>query len=215
LLEYAGTMSNKHQKHYSNQPPRHQDRQGKAVIGAPTYQSATDRHRAETRDRGVSHIQDVSAGAVHKAPEPQKTSARPESEKSFTASVLQAIRDNPIPVALVGVGLGAGATWLIISNRRSRSSRASQLVQHVLQRAGSRSRELEHSIEELLPRSPLAIGAALLTAAAGVTLAVMSTRPQKSWLGKRREQLTDVAQGLVHGALETVEAVARQLTEAL
>ncbi|HEX7477226.1 MAG TPA: hypothetical protein VF331_05430 [Polyangiales bacterium] len=132
-------------------------------------------------------------------------------------SVWQAIRDNPIPIALVGagLGLGAGATWLIMSNRRRQTSPVSRLVQSVLQQAGSRSRQLEQSIEELIPSSPIAIGAAVLTVAAGITLAVLGTRKPSSWLDKRRDQFTELAQGLVHDAVEKVEAVARQVSEAL
>jgi hypothetical protein len=215
-------MGNKfHSKQSADHHDRPNDRQGgngaKSMIGAPMHQQSAEQHRFGTRDERPSEVHETSAGRPQPDREPTSVAAEPDSERSFMDSVLQSIKDNPIPIALVaaGLGVGAGATWLIMSNRRRQTSPVSQLVHRVLRQAGSRSRELEQSIEELIPSSPIAIGAAVLTVAAGITLAVLGTRKPSSWLDKRREQFTELAQGLVHDAVEKVEAVARQVSEAL
>ncbi len=124
------------------------------------------------------------------------------------------LEENPIPVALVGLGIGAGVTWLIMSNRKPPANSASRLVDRMLKMVESRGRQLERSIEQLTPASALAISAAMLTAGVGLGLTAFGSRDESSWLSKARQQLVEVAQGLAHDAIERVEVVAKQLTEA-
>ncbi len=143
--------------------------------------------------------------------EAHSSSAPPAAEGRFADSVFKIMEEHPIPVALVAIGLGAGAAWLVMGNTR-RPTMSSRLLR-VLEEVAGPTRELERAVAQVIPKGPVAIGAAVLTVAAGVTLAVLSTRREQSWLSKSRGHLMDLAHEVVHDAIGRVEAIAAQLND--
>lgn len=206
-------MGNKHQIHHNSHHNLHQGNGIKPRDNSPMQRQPGDPQRIEASDQQQPRGVDVRAVGEHTSKQARATSDQTRAVETYAKSALRMMNDNPIPTALIGVGLGAGITWLIMSNQAPKGSAASRFAAGVMKRSGIRARELERTLEGLMPTTPQAIGAALLTVAAFVTLAVSGTRREESWLTKGREQLLEMAQGLVHDAVEKVEAIATQLNE--
>ncbi|HEX7481804.1 MAG TPA: hypothetical protein VF331_28615 [Polyangiales bacterium] len=193
-------MGNKHQSGHNGQQHDYPHNAGKSA-GSPLEQASAQR-RFDARDHSQSAGHEPARGGQQAAPSLRSTPAQADREKSLTASVRQMLEENPIPVALVGFGIGAGVSWLIMNNRKPPANSASRLVDRMLKMVESRGLQLERTIEQLTPTSALAISAAMLTAGVGFGLAAFGSRDESSWLGKARQQLVEVARGLAHDAIE-------------
>ena len=99
----------------------------------------------------------------------------PESVTDAGTSVLDIIRANPIPAAMIGLGLG----WLIFGARGNRSARG----------AGRRNMRAERGIESTLEENPLAIGAVAVAIGAAVGLSLPSSPIEDEWMGDAMERL--------------------------
>lgn len=109
------------------------------------------------------------------------------------------------------VGLGAGITWLVMSNRTPPVSRPTHWwVRRTLERSDSEARRPERKVERLIPKGASVISASVLAVAAGVALAVFRKRADGSWFAEHRQQLTEIARSLGSAALDGFEAIAKQ-----
>jgi hypothetical protein len=96
-----------------------------------------------------------------------------------TKSVLETIKANPVPAALVSLGLG----WLIMSGRSS--SQAARHAVHRVSEAVGEARE-----------NPLALGALAIAIGAAIGLSLPHTHVEDEWMGEAKERLLRRAEGV-------------------
>jgi hypothetical protein len=131
-------MGNSHHSKHNGQHNHEQEHGAKSAGGSPIQQQASEQHRFETRDRNLGHSQHPNGGGRPGVQDQHRTSGRADSEKSLIATVLQAIKNNPIPIALVGLGLAAVGITLAVLHTRSESSWLSKveaLAKHLTEEA--------------------------------------------------------------------------------
>lgn len=71
------------------------------------------------------------------------------------------------------------------------------------------ARQLEQTTEQTFQRNPLAVGAALFAAGAAIGFVLPHTGAEDSLVGSARDSVMHTAGGLVHGALNRVEGIAK------
>ena len=141
------------------------------------------------------------------------------------------VRDNPIPVAMVGIGLG----WLFWGARRSSSGelpsgtspsqsqgRVSEVAENVTDRAKDVARTVKHDAREgarlasdQFYGNPLAAGLAAVAIGVAAGLAIPETRAERELMGAARDKLVDRAKDVASEAKEKLQTVAeRTLDEA-
>jgi ElaB/YqjD/DUF883 family membrane-anchored ribosome-binding protein len=141
-------------------------------------------------------------------------------------SAMQAIKDNPVPLALAGVGVacaGASLAWFLGSASRNNGSSASSSAANakvselgrsaaqLSRSAAQQGRKLKHTAEETVHEHPLATGAALFAAGTALGLAIPRTAFEDTWLGRERDQIVSKAQQVARGAVQKVESIAKEV----
>ncbi len=134
------------------------------------------------------------------------------------------VRSNPIPSAMVAIGVG-GLAWMLIGRtespkrrRQLRSARSSwrrpdydwseyedriepadrsDLADDAQRRARQMTRRARSGMQRMWDRSPLLVGAAALVAGAIIGAAVPETERENEWLGEARDDM-------IEGVQETV-----------
>ena len=159
-----------------------------------------------------------------------------ESVTGAGTTVLDTIKANPIPTALIGLGLG----WLLMSGRNSgnisayrwprergmRSYRPRRARRELGRNAAGdvkeRSRRVvgearrqvvraERGIESSLRDNPLALGAVALAVGAAIGLSLPHTRAEDEWMGDVKDRLIHRAEGAASEALHSAEEAAGRL----
>ncbi len=140
------------------------------------------------------------------------------------STTIDAIKTNPIPAAMIAVGLG----WLVSSGIRGGGAargRVDERIQarsrgrQVVRRAGVRARRTEQSIERSIDESPLVYGAVAVAIGAAIGLLLPRTDVEDRLIGDKKDLLLDTARSRAEGAarqaLSTVQERAASLTESL
>ena len=140
--------------------------------------------------------------------------------KEAGTSVGYSVLKNPIPIALIG--LGVGMLWM--KSRRgngydySRTGmqrpRRQNLGGDTLDQVKESAGDLVSSrFGQMLRDNPLAVGAVAMAAGTAVGLALPSTQLENEYIGETSERLVDKAQEVARGAIDKVQDTARQMAQ--
>jgi ElaB/YqjD/DUF883 family membrane-anchored ribosome-binding protein len=140
--------------------------------------------------------------------------------ENMYARTVDTIKTNPVPSALVGLGLA----WLVMSRRNERrgheyshrvqeyGQRAQEYGRELAQGAKERTREvvqsarrIENRFEDSLRENPMAYAAIAMAVGTAVGLAIPRSRVEDQYLGKARDRLVEKAERSAHEALATLE----------
>jgi ElaB/YqjD/DUF883 family membrane-anchored ribosome-binding protein len=150
--------------------------------------------------------------------------------------------NNPIPLALIG--LGVGMLWMKSRRgdgysydttrphvrRQSLSTNTGTLDQvkesasdvanrstQALSDLGSKAKEGANAVSsrfgQMLRENPLAVGAVAVAAGTAVGLVLPATRFENEYIGETSERLVDKAQEVARSAVDKVQDAARQMTQ--
>jgi hypothetical protein len=147
--------------------------------------------------------------------------------------VMETVRENPIPLAMIGVGLG----WLFWGGRGNSSKqyqgssqqsesqstvkavadRASEMGEQVADRARDMANTVRYDAREgarlatnQFHSNPLAIGAAAVAIGVAAGLAIPETRRERELMGDVRDKLVDRAKDVASETKEKLQAVAER-----
>lgn len=142
--------------------------------------------------------------------------------KEASSSVADSVWRNPIPVALIGLGVG----MLVMRNFRGRSysstsrrlypqgqagqTQGSGAIDYVKDTMDGAS-TVTTRFEQVLRNNPLAIGAVAVAAGTAVGLVLPSTRFESEYMGETGEKLVDTVEDVARGALDKVQDAAKQM----
>ncbi len=140
------------------------------------------------------------------------------------------VKDNPLPLAM----LGAGLTWLAVDliaggGRAERSEaprrgdggaadrlgdatrRVKQSTRKILHDVGARGERIERTLEDTIRENPAAFGAGALALGAATGFVLPRTRLEDEWLGEQRDEVVQKAEQAARGAVDKVESAAKKL----
>lgn len=151
--------------------------------------------------------------------------------KETGKSAAGVINRNPIPVALIGLGLGMLAVHAFRKGNghdhyeRSRTSsgmdqtrqtagdlahRSTDALNNLSSRAKDTASSLGNRLGQVLRENPLAVGAVAIAAGTAVGLALPSTRFENEYIGETSERFVDKAQQVAREAIDKVQNAAQQ-----
>jgi hypothetical protein len=187
---------------------------------------------AETAGQVTSGAQELVSGAAETAS--QVVSRAGRTAGGASSSLLETVRQNPVPAALVGVGLA----WLLRNRDAASASgtyeagmgsspgapveaRVGDLASRARDQAGAVGDQVQTQVQQAqgqLQRvwndNPLAVGAVALGLGAAVGLAAPPTRQESQLMGQARDRLLDTAQSVVQETQQKVQRVAEEAQSA-
>lgn len=150
--------------------------------------------------------------------------------KEVGTTVGDKIWKNPIPVAMIGLGVG----MLLVRNFSGSSNRSSTPSQRSLEAKGSNGASTLNQVKEtasdladrakesastvgtrfadMMRTNPLAVGAVAIAAGTAVGLVLPSTRLETEYIGETGERLVDRVGDAARDALGKVQDAAKQMT---
>ena len=183
-----------------------------------------------------SHIKQQIAQGVHDATVGRVEDAARNAADSVTGAgrrLVNVVRDNPIPAAMVGIGLG----WLFFGGRErpsgtyttgQRQPESQRGVKAVADRAGEigeevadRARDMANTVRydaregarlasDQFRANPLAMAAAAVAIGVAAGLAIPATSQERELMGEARDRLVDRAKDVASDAKEKLQAVAER-----
>ncbi len=167
----------------------------------------------------------------------EKVSEVKESVTDVGRSTLQFAERNPIPLALIGAGIG----WLLASRSRggrlyrrgpgvysgeTRERAIVPRVEEMMHEGAEKTRHLRSQARDRMTRwgrgsrsyareSPLALGALSLATGIGVGLALPATRREEELFRSARERWGGQARGTAEQVKQTVKETAREIKDKL
>jgi ElaB/YqjD/DUF883 family membrane-anchored ribosome-binding protein len=211
-----------------------QTRSGAAEVVSKTQARVGDvaDQARDTAEQVASGAQDLVSGAADTATQVASSAGRTAGGAS--ASLLETVRQNPVPAALVGVGIA----WLLRNRDASSASgpyqsamssspgaglgatvgdlasRAKDQAGALRDQAQTQAQQAQGQLQRVLNDSPLAVGAVALGLGAAVGLAVPRTRQESQLMGEARDRLVDTAQTVVQETQQKVQHVAEEAQSA-
>lgn len=183
-----------------------------------------------------SHIKQQIGQGIHDATVGRvEDAARQAADRVSGAGhrLVDVVRDNPIPAAMVGIGLG----WLFWGGRqrssgyyqtnqpqsgslqgvRAVADRASEMGGQVADRAKDVANTVRYDAREgarlasdQFRANPLAMGAAAVAIGVAAGLAIPETRQERELMGDVRDKLVDRAKDVASDTKEKLQAVAER-----
>jgi Protein of unknown function (DUF3618) len=188
---------------------------------------------SDTAGQLASGAQDLVSGAAETASQVVGSAGRTAGGAS--SSLLETVRQNPVPAALVGVGVA----WLL-RNRDASSvsgryqpvmasspgaplgatvgdlaSRAKEQAGALGDQAQTQVQQAQGQLQRVLNDNPLAVGAVALGLGAAVGLAAPRTQQESQLMGQARDRLLDTAQTVVQDTQQKVQRVAEEAQSAV
>ncbi len=164
--------------------------------------------KEEARDR----VREVASEATDRARD-----AAMEKAQGAKTTVMQTIKQNPVPVALTGIGLG----WLAMSSRQQSSggSSAGRAVSQAQDKAQQQASQLGHQAQDqarrakgefqrMLQQNPLAVGALAVGLGVAVGLVIPETGKEDQVMGEARDSLAEKAQEKAQDTKGRIQPVA-------
>jgi hypothetical protein len=164
------------------------------------------------RDATIGRVETMAQNAADRVSETRRT-------------ITNVVRDNPVPAAMVGIGLG----WLIWNGRQqgapvgsSRYARetvketAGELADRAQEAAGTvaeQTRTQTRRVQEQFYENPLAIGSATLAFGLATGLAVPATRKEAELVGDARDRLVDRVRNVARETTDKVQRVAERVID--
>jgi uncharacterized protein YjbJ (UPF0337 family) len=186
----------------------------------------------DTAGQVVTGAQDLVSEAADTAN--QVISSAGQTAGGASSSLLETVRQNPLPAALVGVGIA----WLLRNRDASSVSgpyqsamssspgaavgatvgdlagRARDQAGALSGQAQAQAQQAQSQLQRVLNDNPLAVGAVALGLGAAVGLAAPSTRQESQLMGEARDRLLDTAQRVVQETQPKVQRVAEEAQSA-
>ena len=182
-----------------------------------------------------SHIKQQIGQGIHDATVGRVEDAARNAADSVSGAgrrLVNVVRDNPIPAAMVGVGL----TWLLFGGRghssggydNQRSAGVQGGVRAVADRAGEmgeqvadRARDVANTVKydaregarlasDQFRANPLAMAAAAVAVGVAVGLAIPATPQERELMGEVRDRLVDRAKDVATETKEKLQTVAER-----
>jgi hypothetical protein len=183
----------------------------------------------DNRTKGIEKMTGKAASNVRAA-------ARETMDEVAESRVVQQLQANPIPGAMVGIGI-AGLAWLafgsrdngLLSPQRRRfvpgmdsdtvlegaadrakqvTSRTGEYAREVGWKAQQTTRRAQTQLQRALNENPLFIGAAALAAGAMIGMAFPETEQENEWMGETRDNVVEEAQHVARKAASRVQDAA-------
>lgn len=172
------------------------------------------------RDATVGRVEDAARGAA-------------DAVGGAGHRLLDTVRDNPVPLAMIGIGLG----WLVWGGRGSSSSyyrtgsrqfesqsstggvadKASELAGNVADRARDMASSVRRdarmgarTASSQLQENPLAVGVVAVAVGLAAGLAIPETRRERELMGEARDRLVDRAKDVATETKEKLQTVAER-----
>ena len=224
----AGQVVRKAQATVGEVADQARDTAGQVAGGAQDLVSGA----ADTAGQVTSGAQELVSGAADTAS--QVVSSVGRTAGGASSSLLETVRQNPLPAALVGVGIA----WLLRNRDASSASGSYQpgmgtspgaalgatvgdLASRAKDQAGAlgnqtqtQAQQAQGQLQRVLNDNPLAVGAVALGLGAAVGLAAPPTRQESQLMGQARDRLVDTAQSVVQEAQQKVQRVAEEAQSA-
>ena len=174
----------------------------------------------------------ADAGATAGGGEVRTTSPRRRAPRA-SRSVASVVKENPIPLALIGLGVG----WLIVSSRSEHARRPArpnalvrgkeavgETVGEIVERgrnaagyvAGQAQEQAEwakDSFQSAFSDNPLAVGAVALAAGAIVGALLPQTETENRLMGEARDSFVESAQEAAQEAMEEMRRATEELAD--
>jgi ElaB/YqjD/DUF883 family membrane-anchored ribosome-binding protein len=177
--------------------------------------------------QAASTAQDLATQAADKAS--QVVGDASQTATGAGSSLLGTVRQNPVPAALIGLGIvwllrgrGSSATSAApytspLPSSRGPAEAVGDLASQAQNQAGmladqaqARAQAAQGQLQRLLTDNPLAVGAVALGVGAAVGLAAPGTRQENQLLGEARDRVLDQAQTVIQETQHKVQRVAEQ-----
>ena len=120
----------------------------------------------------------------------------------FFSNLGGSAKQNPMPVALVGIGLA----WLMASGRPARAGASA--TSNAMHRAGEKAQQAKARIDSMMHEQPLALGAVGLAVGALLAACTPRTRHEDRLVGEARDRLAEKVKA---EAPERIERAAHEL----
>jgi len=182
---------------------------------------------ANAKSATTEKVKDMAANAADSARDMAATAADTAGEWWETSggnTVVDRLRNNPIPALMTGVGVA----WLLMSNgERNRPYRATESRTTGWRTDTGEGRRMAipngrsamgngvRQIETMVRQYPLAVGAAAVLIGASLGMVVPETEQENELMGEARDTALERAQQVATGTVDRVkEAAATALTQA-
>jgi hypothetical protein len=183
------------------------------------------------RTKGIEKMTSRAASNVRAA-------ARETMDEMAESRVVQQVQANPVPGAMLGIGI-AGLAWLAFGSRDNRllspqgrrfvpgmgsdsdtdvegavdraqqlTSRTGEYAREVGWKAQQTTRRAQTQLQRALNENPLFIGAAALAAGAMIGMAIPETERENEWMGETRDNVVEEAQQVARHAASRVQDAA-------
>ncbi|HEX2678968.1 MAG TPA: hypothetical protein VHM19_20100 [Polyangiales bacterium] len=125
-------------------------------------------------------------------------------------ALMTVAKENPLPLALTGVGI----TWLAVNLLTASSDETSQATSSKGSNKSSRKGNgiSASSIQQMAKDNPLLAGAALFATGAANGMALPRTNLENTWLGQGRDQMITKVKKAARETMNKVETVAGAIT---
>lgn len=194
------------------------------------YEERTDALESDIRRTRERMGEDIEALGDKLSPSRIKDRAK-ETVKRKTReagqSLIRSARENPIPAAMVAVGL----TWLMRVRKKGNgeafydefeglgegtqpsvkdkvqniAGAAGETVEHIRERAADKARRTSYDLRRFYEENPLIGAAGVLVLGAVVGAILPHTEKEDRIMGRARDELVDQAEGVVDQAKHTIE----------
>jgi len=185
------------------------------------------------KEQATSAVREATVGKAEQA-----VSSATDTAKGVGATMLETIKQNPIPAALAGIGIG----WLVMKRRSSGSGgqssgqrpqtlgeapstvgetvsqaqeRAGQVVSSAQETAGQVASQTQSQVQRLLQEQPLAVGGIALALGAAVGLALPETPQEHQVMGAARDRLLEQAKATAQDVQPKVQRVVEEAQRAV
>lgn len=192
--------------------------------------------RQAVREQTIGRAEHMVGTAQDRAE--QAVSSAEHTARSTGSSIVQSIKQNPMPAALIGVGLG----WLVMESRGNSSQpsrqqptqssmgqaqqkasqfagetqqQAQNLAHQAQQEMGQMSSQAQQQVQQarsqfdrMLHENPVAVGAVALGLGAAVGLAIPESRKENQLMGEKRDAMVHTAEQKVGDTMHKVQQTA-------
>lgn len=187
---------------------------------------------AHLKEQAKETVREATVGKAEQA-----VSGATDTAKGLGATMLETIKQNPLPAALAGIGLG----WLVMKSRSGGSGRqssgqlqqkvgeaassmgetasqtqerAGQVVSSAQETAGQVASQTQSQVQRLLQERPLAVGGIALALGAATGLALPGTKQEQQLMGGARDRLLEQAKSTAQETQAKVQHVADEAQKA-
>lgn len=121
------------------------------------------------------------------------------------ANLFRTAKENPLPTALVALGL----TMLFKARNKHQvqdvTSAAREKVSHAAEQVGEKARRTSTKLEQFFESNPIIAGAGVVVLGAAVGALIPETRKEREIMGRARDDMVERAKNVAHHAQSAIE----------